>query len=95
MTMNLVPPFPALIHQRQLEQGPNVARIAREGDEEGDVRGVLLGVLPVGVEVDHPVVSSDGEDVALYVPPRAHSFGQGVAFDRELVRSVHRLHHGR
>lgn len=94
MTMNLMPPSPALIHQRQLEQSPNVARIARQGDEERDVGGVLLGVLPVGVEVDHPVVSVHGEDVALYVPPRAHAFGERVAFDRELVRSVHRLHYG-
>lgn len=94
MAMNLMPPSTALIHQRQLEQRPNVARIARQGDEERDVRGVLLRILPVGVEVDHPVVSPDGEDVALDVPPRAHAFGEGVASDREFVRSVHRLHYG-
>lgn len=86
-------PFPTLIQQRQLEQRPNIGPIASQRDEDGDVSGVILGVLAVGVEVDSPLVPADGESVAGDVFSDPDSFGQRVAFDREAVGSVYGLRH--
>lgn len=93
MTMNLMLPFPTLIQQRQLEQRPNIGPIASQRDEDGDVGGVILGVLAVGVEVDSPLVPADGESIAGDVFPDPDSFGERVAFDREAVGSVYGLRH--
>lgn len=91
MAMHLVIPIPTLIHHRQLEQSPHVGTIARERDEHRDVHRIVLGVLPVGVKVNRPVITAHRERVAHYVFTHAHPFGQRVTLHRETVRSVHRL----
>jgi len=84
----------ALVEQRELEERAHVGAVGRERDEYGDVVGVVLGVLPVGVEVDRPLVAADGEGLAGDVLPHAHALGERVALDHEAVGPVHRLRHG-
>jgi hypothetical protein len=92
--VDLVLALAALIKERELEEGTHVGAIGSEGDEDGDVDGVVLGVLPVGVEVDRPLVSAHGEGLAGDVLPHAHALGERVALDHEAVGAVHRLRHG-
>lgn len=80
-----------LVEEGEVEEGSDVDAVGGEGDEDGDVAGVVLDVLAVGVEVDGPVVSSDGEDVAGEVAAGAHALGEGEAPDGELVGPLHGL----
>ncbi|KAL6992950.1 hypothetical protein U1Q18_011065, partial [Sarracenia purpurea var. burkii] len=89
MAVDLVIPLAALVDERQFEQCADVGALAGQCDEDGDVHGVVLGVLAVGVEVDGPLVATDGESVAGDVLPHSHAFGQRVTSDHELVRAVH------
>jgi len=91
MAMNFVLPLAALVEERELEKRPDVGAFAGQGDEDGDVGGIVLGILAVGVEVDRPVVTSDGEHVARNVLPHSHPLRQRIALDHELVRPAHRL----
>ena len=93
VAVHLVLLLPALVHQRELEQRAHVRALAGERDEHRHVGGVVLWIFAVGVEVDGPLVASDGEVVARDVLPDAHALGQRVALDHELVRPVHRLRH--
>jgi len=93
MAVDLVFPLAALVEERELEEGPDVGAFARQRDEDGDVGGIVLGILAIGVEVDRPVEPSHREHVARNVLPHSHPFRQGVSLDHELVRPVHRLRH--
>lgn len=88
MAMNLMPSITALINKRQLKQSPDISSFAREGYEERHVGRVILGALPVRVEVDRPRVSTDRERVGGHVFAYPHSFRQRVSSDLELVRAV-------
>ena len=88
MAVNLVPPSLALVQQRQFEQGPNISALAGERDEQRDVRGVVLGALAVGVEVDRPLVATDDERVGGDVLPDAYALGQRETPDLELVEAI-------
>jgi len=94
MGVDLVAGAARLVEEGELEEGADVGAVGGERDEDGDVVGVVLGVLAVRVEVDGPVVSSDGEDVACEVAAGAHALGEGEAPDGELVRAPHRLGDG-
>lgn len=91
MTVNLMLPLPTLIQQSKLEQRPHVGAVAGKRDENRNVRRRILGVLPVGVEVNRPIVTADVEGVGRNVLPGAHALGQGVAADGEVVGPIHRL----
>jgi hypothetical protein len=91
--VDLVLGLAALVEERELEERADVGALGGERDEDGDVGGVVLGVLPVGVEVDGPLVPADGEGLAGDVPADAHPLGEGVALDDEAVGTVHRLRH--
>nr|KYP71071.1 hypothetical protein KK1_010315 [Cajanus cajan] len=93
MAVNLVLPLAALVEEREFEERPDVGAFAGQGDEDGDVSGIVLGVLAVGVEVDRPVVPSDAEQIARNVLPHSHPLRQRVPLDHEPVRAVHRLRH--
>lgn len=82
-----------LVEEGELEESPDVGAFAGEGDEDGDIGGVVLGILAVWVEVDGPVVASDREALAGDVLPDAHPFRKRVSSYRQAVRSVHRLRH--
>lgn len=82
-----------LVEEGELKEGTDVGAVAGEGDEDGDIGGVVLGVLAVGVEVDGPVVAADGEGVAGDVLAHAHPLGKRVPSYRHAVRPVHRLRH--
>lgn len=75
MAVDLVLASSTLIEERQLEQSPNVRSIAGKGDENGDIGGMILGVLAIGVEVDRPLVAADGEIVAGDVFANADALG--------------------
>lgn len=93
---NLVIPPPALIQQGEVIQCLNVAGLfAGQGYENGHIRGIVLGTSAIWVEVDSPVVASDGESVAGHVHARPHTLGQRVPGDRIQVRATDRLIHGR
>lgn len=94
MAMNLVLPLPTLINQSQLEQRPHVGPLARQRDENRDVRRIVLRILPVRVEVYGPLVPSHREILARDVLTDPHAFSEGVALDDEAVRSVYRLGYG-
>lgn len=89
MAMNFIIPLLTLIHQRQLEQSPNIGSVASERNKDRNVHGIVLRVLPIGVEVNSPIVTTNGESVAHDVLSRAHPFGQRVTLYCELVRAVH------
>ena len=72
--MNLVLLLAALVDERELEEGTHVGALAGEGDEDGDVCGVVLGVLAVGVEVDGPLVPAYREGIARDVLPNPIPF---------------------
>nr|KYP40451.1 hypothetical protein KK1_038206 [Cajanus cajan] len=91
MAMNLIIPLLTLIHQRQLEESPNIGPVASERYEDGNVHGIVLGVLAIRVEIDGPIVATDAESVAHDVLPRTHPFRQRITLYRELVRAVHRF----
>lgn len=94
MAMHFMLPFPALINKSQLEQRPNIRTLTRQRDKNRNVSRIILRVFSIGVEVYRPFVASDGEIIARYVLPDAHSFGQGVALDHEPVRTVYGLGYG-
>jgi len=93
VAVNLVLTIPALVEQRELEQSADVGALGGEGDEDGDVGGVVLGVLAVRVEVYRPLVPSHRERLAGDVFPHSDPLRQGVSLYHELVRPVHRLRH--
>lgn len=83
-----------LVEEGELEECAHVGAVGSEGDEDGDVGTVVLGVLTVGIEVDGPVIASDGEDVAGEVVAGAHALGEGEALDGVLVGAPHGLRDG-
>lgn len=91
MGVNLVACAAGLVEEGELEEGAYVGALGGEGDEDGDVAGVVLVVLPVGVDVDGPVVAADGEGVAGEVPAGADALGEGEALEGVLVRAPHGL----
>lgn len=91
MAVNLVPLLAALVHQRQLKERPHAGALAGQGDEQGDINRVVLGVLPVGVEIDGPRVAPDLESVRRNVLADAEALGHGIPRDFELVGTVHSL----
>jgi hypothetical protein len=91
--VDLVLALAALVEERELEERADVGALGGESNEDGDVGGVVLGVLPVGVEIDRPLVPADGEGLAGDVLADAHSLGQRVALDDETVGAIHRLSH--
>lgn len=93
MGVDLVLGVGALIDEGQLEEGSDVGALGSKSDEDGDVGGVVLGVFAVRVEVDGPLVTSNGEVLAGDVLSDADSFGEGIPFDQELVGPVNRLGH--
>lgn len=94
MGMNLVLSFAALINKGELEERPYVGALAGERNEDGDIGGVVLGVLAVGVEIDGPLVAADGEVVAGDVLADADALGEGVALYGEVVGAVDGLGQG-
>lgn len=84
-------PLPALIDQRQLEQGPHVRPFACKRNENRHVYRVVLGILPVRVEVNRPIEPSNGEHVAGNVLPRPHPLCERIPPDREPVRPIRGL----
>lgn len=94
MGMDLVLPFAALINKGELEERPYVGALAGEGNEDGDIGGVVFGVLAVGVEIDGPLVAADGEVVAGDVLADADALGEGVALYGEVVGPVDGLGQG-
>jgi hypothetical protein len=87
--VDLVASAARLVQEGKLEEGAHVGAAGDEGDEDGDVGSVVLGVLAVGVEVDSPVVASDGEDVAGEVVAGAHALGEGETLDGVVVGAPH------
>lgn len=83
-----------LVEEGELEERADVSAVGGEGDEDGDVVGVVIGALSVGVEVDGPVVPSDCEDVAGDEAAGTHALVEGEALDGERVRAPHRLGDG-
>jgi len=92
--VDLVLALAALVEERELEERADVGALGGEGDEDGDVGGVVLGVLPVGVEVDRPLEPADGKGLAGDVLAHAHALGERVALDHEPVGAVDGLRHG-
>jgi len=89
MAMNLIVPLLTLIDQRQLEQSPNVSSVACESYEHRYVHGIVLGVLPIRIEVNCPIVTTDAKCVAHDVLPSTHPLCERVPLYRELVRAIH------
>lgn len=86
-------PLPALVNQSQLKQRAHVRPLARQRDENRYIRRVVLGILTIGVKVNRPLVTPDGEIVASNMLPDAHTLRHGVSLDHEAVRAVYRLRH--
>lgn len=89
-----MPFLPTLIHERQLEQSPNVGPLARQGYEQRHIHRIILNALAVGIEIDRPLVAADAERIGGDVLPDPHPLRKRVAGDREVVRSVGRLGDG-
>lgn len=89
MAVDLMLGLAALIEKSELKEGPDIGALAGQGDEDGDVGGGILGVFAVGVEVDGPIVASDGESVGGNVLSGAHALGERVAADGEVVCAIH------
>lgn len=94
MGMDLMLPFATLINKGELEERPNVGALASEGNEDGDIGGVVFGVLAVGVEIDGPLEAADGEVVAGDVLADADALREGVALYGEVVGPVDGLGQG-
>lgn len=88
MAMNLVLLITTLINERELEQSPHISSFARQGNEQRNVRGVILRTLSVGVEVDSPRVTAYGEGIGGDVFADSDAFGERVAADFEFVEAV-------
>lgn len=88
MAMNLMLLIATLINKRELEQSPHIGSFARQGNEQRNVRGVILRTLPVWVEVDSPRVTADGEGIGGDVFADPDAFGERVAADLEFVEAV-------
>lgn len=93
MAMHFVLAFTALVHKRELEKSPNIGALAGKGNEYRDIGRIVFGIFAIGVEVDGPLVTTDGEALAGYVFANAHAFGQGVSLDDEFVGPIHGLGH--
>jgi len=93
VAVHLVLAVAALVEQGEFEERANVSSFGSEGDEDGDIGGVVFRILAVGIEVNRPLVASDGESFARDVFSDAYSLGKRVTLDHELVRTVHRLRH--
>jgi len=93
VAVHLVLAVAALVEQGEFEERANVGAFGSERDEDGDIGGVVFRILAVGIEVNRPLVPSDGESLAGDVFSDADSLGKRVTLDDELVRTVHRLRH--
>lgn len=91
--MNLMLPFTALIDKREFKQRPDVGAVASQCDEDGNVGRIILNILPVGIEVNSPLIPSDGEIIAGNVLAGSHSLRQRVPLDHELVRAIDSVSH--
>jgi hypothetical protein len=89
--VHLVLTLAALVDQRELEERAHIGAVAGERDEERDVGGLVVGALPVGVEVYRPLEPADGEGLGGDELPHTGPLGERVAGDLEVVRPVHRL----
>lgn len=88
MAVDFVFALTALIHKRQLKQRPHVRTLAGQRDENGDVHRRILDILPIRVEVNRPIVTTDAKSVAGDVFTGAYTLGQRVAFNGEAVRAI-------
>lgn len=94
VAMHLMLPLPALVDQRQLKKCPHVRTFAGERDEDRHIHRIVLGILPVGIEVNRPVEPAHREQVARDVLPRSHPLRERIPPDRKTVGPIHRLVHG-
>uniref|UniRef100_A0A2C9V2P8 Uncharacterized protein n=1 Tax=Manihot esculenta TaxID=3983 RepID=A0A2C9V2P8_MANES len=85
VAMHFVFPISTLIHQRQLEQSPDVRSLAREGDKNRNIHGTVLGIFPIWVEVNSPIVTSHRENITRYALSSSHPFGQRIPLYLKLV----------
>ncbi|KAF1889609.1 hypothetical protein Lal_00024936 [Lupinus albus] len=85
MAMNLMLPLTTLINKSELKQRSHISAVAGESDEDGDISGVILWILSIWIEVNRPMVPSDGEQIAGNVLSHSHSLRQRVTLDHELV----------
>lgn len=94
MAMDFVLAFAALIDEGELKQGANVGALAGESDKDGDIRGIIFGILTVRIKVNGPLVTADGEILAGDVFTNSDAFGQGVTLDCESVRAIYGFGYG-
>lgn len=93
VAMNFMLAISALVHQSQLEQSSHISTLAGKRNEDGNIGRIVLGILAIGIEIDSPLKPSDGEIFAGYVLADADPFGERVAFDDEVVRTIDGLRH--
>jgi len=93
MAMHLVPLLATLIQKGQLEKCPNVGAVAGQSDEERHIGGIVLHALPIWVEINRPIVPSNGKLLGGHVLANPDPLGERVPRDLELVRAPHGLRH--
>lgn len=75
VAVDFVLAFAALVDEGELEEGANISALAGEGDEDGDIGGVIFGVFAVRVKVNGPLVTAHSEILAGDVFTHADAFG--------------------
>lgn len=92
--MNLMLSLATLINEGELEESPNIGALAGQSNKYGNIIGIIFGVFTVRVEINGPLISTDGEIIAGDVLADADALGEGIAFDGEMVGAVDGLGKG-
>lgn len=88
MAMNFMFPLSTLINKREFKKRSYIGSFTSQRDENGNISRTIFRILAVRIEVDRPLITSDGEHVARNVFSHSHSLRKRVALDQELVRAV-------
>lgn len=88
MAMNFMLPLSTLINKREFKKRSYIGSFTSQRDENGNIIGSILRILAVRIEVDRPLIPSDGEHIARNVFSHSHSLRKRIALDQELVRAV-------
>ena len=85
VAMNLVLGRASLVEEGKFKESTDVGAFTGESDEDRDIGGVVFGVLPIRVEIDGPLVTSNREILARYVLSNSDPLRQRVPSYCEVV----------
>lgn len=94
MGMNLMFPFTTLIKEGEFKERSHIGAFTRQSDEDRDISRIIFRVFAIGVKINCPLVTGNGEIVAGDVLADTDTLGKRVTLYGEMVGSIDGLGEG-